>query len=208
MTSTSEAQSKLPSILWVFASQQNFLTVHNLTIGKRLVSASETARSQGVVDGDWRWAIPNPDMTPWGISPFSMRLLGGYWNEYNGEMYRRETYPQCPSRLVSLFAFGDEESCHVANRLHGWDLSEVRKFRPQHVSNWGRFDMSAISLMNGAVAKMMTPLSDNAIWEHYWSGSGEHIAYEVPGAQLTTRDILPKQPTLWEYLIDGVLELI
>lgn len=44
------------------------------------------------------------------------------------ETVRSEKYPKLPSRLASLFAFGDMDACRRVSRRYGWDISTVRQF--------------------------------------------------------------------------------
>jgi hypothetical protein len=110
--------------------------------------------------------------------------------------------------LASLFAFGDEDSCRIASRLYGWDLSEVRRFRPLNVVNWGRFDMSVITLMNTVIYRTKTPVTEIPMWDHYWSSVGTPVSYEIPDVTPGQRMTLTTDPLVWEYLIDGALQLI
>ncbi len=87
-------------------------------------------------------------------------------------------------------------------------MNEVREFRPVGIANWGRFDMSVISLIRAIEDKTGNPISDLTLWDHYWRSVGTPISYEIPsGTALGKREVIHAPPLIWEYLIDGQLEL-
>ena len=145
------------------------------------------------------------------ISMFASSITSGYRLEYNCELFRRcdqqaRTYP---SRLSALFAFGDEVSLHRASDLYGWDLRTVKRFRlvDGELNRVVRVNMEVISMMRHAEAiSSMSPEDNQAIWSHYWSGGGE-ISIELPASDQNGRHA-QTSGVIWEYLIEGRLELL
>jgi len=197
---------QLPTSFWVFVSRSNFLAAHNVAAVGQITSPSVVARITGKEE-EYLAAIPNPDATG-AVSQFGLSLLGRYWSEYNGELLRRQEFPGKPSRFGALFAFGDFQTCEKVAEKHHWDISEVREFKPLLVANWGRFDMSLVTLMNGVTARSNLPFSDMTLWRAYWSGSGEGAAWTMPSAtNLGEMETFSSGEPVWEYLIDGSLKL-
>lgn len=199
----------LPNELYVFVGD-NLLANHNIAFTGQIMSASATLTSapegRQPSEPDWLPLLENPNKAPT-LSLFSLRLLGRYYNEMNGELIRRQHYLNCPSRFGCLFAFGDEDSCERASKLYNWNFAEVRKFRPRTILRWSRHNMSIVSIMNHTAAKLLGPV-DVQLWNAYWSGQAR-AALDIPSTSVAgQRETLTATPPLWEYLIDGVLEVI
>lgn len=150
--------------------------------------------------------LPNPAFGG-AVSPFLVGLMSQYRVEYDIESVRREVAPDAPSRLTSVYAFGDEASCRAAAHAHGWKLDTVRRFRlvdelPLQVR---RVNMEIVSLGRLAYATAALDASDiKELWTAYWSGA-DHFSMDLPAPpSFQTRH----SGCIWEYLIDGYIELI
>ena len=87
-----------------------------------------------------------------GLSMITWWAINDYMVEYDAELCRKYHYPQYPSRLSAIFAFGDYETCKEVDRKYDWDLSTVKKFR-LNIDNLTRVikvNMEIVSLMRTA----------------------------------------------------------
>lgn len=192
-----------PELLYVFVPPTNWLAQHNLTYTGRLFSSTAAGLPQGADNLPF---LPNPAFGG-ALSPFLSGVINHYRVEHDVEAVRRRVAPEAPSRLTSVYAFGDEESCHAAADAHGWKLDTVQKFRlvedlPLRVR---RVNMEIVSL--GRLAYATADLTDpdiEQLWTAYWNGD-DHISMDLPTP--------PTHQTfhsgcIWEYLIDGYIELV
>lgn len=206
---------EVPEALFVFVNDRIPAVAHNMRFAKRLVSGAAGGWSDpGFLERylrneiDWLPFTPNASATPW-LSFYSASLLAGYSIEFGAELCRRSQFPNAPSRLSAIYAFGDEASCHEAHRRHGWNLNSVREFRLADVplTNVAQVNMEIVSLARHATrVGSLDAASQHALWTSYWSGEG-NVRLDLPSATLGSRDVV-ESGVLWEYLIDGVLELV
>ena len=156
--------------------------------------------------------IPNPDLDMKSPSSFSQREVNEYQVDYNAEIYRKsqEKTKKYPSRFGCIFAFGSLEEAQKAADIHYWDMHDVRKFRlntaaPTRVI---KVNMQVITQMwkigNGATFDQEM---NNFIWRHYWSGGAELIQ-DIPDLKTGIGRQTMNEGVIWEYLIDGQLELV
>ena len=145
-------------------------------------------------------------------SSFIMSTIHNYNIEHNLEYYRAQHFKFHPSRLSGIYAFGDYESCKLANKLYNWDLSSVKKFKlvedsqTKSLIRIGKYNMEIVSLLRG-INMMIFPTADQEqIYRNYWSGGG-NIVIEVPIGMTPERRRI-SSGVLYEYLIEGILELI
>ncbi len=206
----------LPEVFYIFTDRENFLTMHNLKIGKCIFSAAFSQLSlkdSGFIKAylkgelDYLPFIPNPVMDGRMFSMFNNSVTSQYRVEYNCELYRRYNNPTFPSRLSACYAFGDYESCESVNKIYGWDIGSVNRFRlePSLFNRVAKVNMEIVSLMRYAErCSMSDPQTLNNIWGHYWNGGG-NMELELP--TVDGREVF-KTGVIWEYLVEGKLVLI
>ena len=195
-------ECEYPERLFVFANRSSFITDHNLRVSGRLFSAT------GVGPGGYDTLpfILNP---AWGgaVSPYLSGAIVGYRAEYDAELVRRKYAPDAPSRLTSIFAFGDRESCERAAAAYDWSLDQVEEFRlvPSKDLNVWRVNMEIVSLARGVYGRAAWDSEGmEAFWRAYWGG-GDSFTVEVPQPP---GSIMMTSGCLWEYLIEGSIELV
>ncbi len=192
---------------------------HNLTFTKSIVSSGfATALTspdveQAYLDGTLRNCpyIPNPDFRDRMVSSFSSSATSEYAVEYDAEWIRASEYPRLPSRLSGVYAFGEYSECEKVADRYNWPLANIQQFelRPHKLNRVHRANMEIVSLMRSCYPRASWTLqSKAAIWRSYWKGHGS-LEVEVP----TISDGKPirqtyKAGTIWEYVIEGHLELI
>jgi hypothetical protein len=145
-----------------------------------------------VENANWlgRWSVPG-------------RTVGlRYRLDHDAELVRREHYPHHPSRFSAVFAFGDEESCERVETQLQWDRQDRREFRlvPDPRNRVARLNFHAFTAARNVYMSERDFSADEreALWLPYWRGDPPPM-----------RPLPPElSPALWEYLIDGVLELV
>jgi hypothetical protein len=153
---------------------------------------------------DYRPYIENLDwIGRWSVPGRSAGLR--YRVNHDAEIVRRQHCPLSPSRFSAIFAFADEQSCKCAEVQMEWKTQDTRKFRllPDPRNRVARVNMHTFT---AAQYLYMTErdfsLSEREqLWLPYWDGK------EPP-----SRSLQPHSPDwstpLWEYLIDGELQLM
>lgn len=214
----SNGQEYAPEIYYVFINTYNWITRHNLQFTKGITSASiseiianEELRKK-YLDGsiDYLQFVPNQDADIHSSSLYSLTATRDYRIEYNSELFRRshDISRLSPSRLSCIYAFGDFESCKQVANLYGWDINSVKKFRliENPLTRIAKVNMEVISLLRNADLVTFDPQKQERIWHHYWSGMGNlEIQLPVNGGPEYS---IESSGVLWEYLIEGRLELI
>lgn len=221
-----------PDEFFVFVNQASFWTRHNLGITGRFVSAGfGAAFPEEVPAGTVAQWGPGPSATPadqvrgaylagtldylpfapntayfgW-PTPFVSGVTTDYRVEWDAEVARRAHFPAVPSRLSAIYAFGDMATCHEVSVKHGWNISEVQRFRlvPHEGNRAHRVNMEIVSLMRSAYRRgMWTPDQLDAIWRSYWSGGGAlQLELPIDGVRFEAVD----SGEISEYLVEGVLE--
>lgn len=204
----------LPDTFYVFVNEAIPVVAHNIQTTGRILSAAaagwsdpEFAAKYRANEIDWLPFVPNPQATRW-LSFFGANLVTSYGIEYGAEMTRRRAFPNCPSRLSAFYAFGDRESAAEATRQYGWPEGSVREFRlvPHPLTRVARCNMEIVSLARYASAiSSLDEQTQERIWTSYWSGEGD-ITLELPGMPPGGRQER-HSGELWEFLIDGSIEL-
>ena len=140
-------------------------------------------------------------------STFILKTINNYNLEHNLEWFRRNYFKKYPSRFSSLFAFGDYESCKKVAQIHGWNLSSVKKFRiSEDLGEYmkyvriGKFNMEIVSLLRGVPALSFSREDQDVLYKKYWEGE------ETAIVKFGEEEIV--SGTIYEYLIEGVLEEI
>jgi len=207
-------------IFFVFANTSNVTCWHNLRFTKSITSsgfataAIDPAFRDAYARGTVNYApfVPNSGRTSGFVSLFTINAKSMYEVEYDAEYVRYHEFPLLPSRLSAVYAFGREEDCRKAHELYGWSLTDLRRFRlvrDNPFTRVHRANMELVSLMRFAYPNASWSREErDAIWRHYWSGGGS-FKVEIP----VIRDDSPgrqwfKSGEIWEYLIEGRLELI
>lgn len=210
----------MPDTFFVFANLSNTVCWHNLRFTKSITSSgflaamSDPAFHDAYVGGTanyWPF-VPNQERSSGFVSLFAATAQSSYEVEYDAEYIRFREFPLLPSRLSAVYAFGSEEDCQKAHDLYGWDLSEVRRFRlvqDNQLIRVHRVNMGIVSLM-----RCVYPMASwsreqrDAIWRHYWAG-GVTLKVEVPVICDDTPSHQSRESgEIWEYLIEGRLELV
>ncbi|EGK4252115.1 hypothetical protein IO785_002248 [Escherichia coli] len=202
-----------PSEFYIFVNDMNPITHNNVNIVGSISSAAISALAmngnnpQKYIDGDLDYLpfLPNENMFP-ALSMYHVSAINDYRIEYNAEINRKAYFKTYPSRLSAVYAFGDYDTCVEVHQRHNWDLNTVRRFRLKDLpyTRVAKVNMEIVSLMRHAY-KISTFESDYEVWQHYWSGQGNL------GLQIPDRDFKPQHiesGVIWEYLIEGALELI
>ncbi len=201
---------------YVFIDQCRPITVLNLKDTKCFTSA---AYSNCSLDPNFlkKYLEGNVDYFPFIphekdlkiISPYCLTAINNYRLEYDAELCRKCYYPKYPSRLSSIFAFGDYETCKKVDRKYdGWGLSTVKKFRLDfdNLTRVIKVNMEIVSLMRAAYIRgFFDDGTKNDVWKNYWNGTGD-IDLELPDVE-SERKIYPSGE-IFEYLIEGKLVFI
>lgn len=220
----------VPEVFYIFIGQGNNLSskvnYHNYKLNNKLISAGfesimiDTSKFKDFVNGNISYVPYVPAKTTLSVpSSHLLAVVNGYTTEYALERYRYNNFKTYPSRFSCLYAFGDMESCELASKKHGWDLSKVKKFKLHDFSK----DNPNLAFLNNAIKickcnmDIVTymwkhdiqcfPIEESdKICKHYWTGGGA-IATEMhdieTGNKITTNSVV-----LIEYLIEGILDQI
>lgn len=219
---TLNTNESLPEYFYVFLhSNRMWHLKWNFRLSKTLTSASitnalfDTDSSSKYIKGDMDYIpfVPNPNVDMKSPSSFSLQEVSNYTVDYNAELFRKQhdTTNMYPSRFGCIYAFGSLEDAKKAAEEWNFNLNDLHKFKLKDIGAFTRVvkvNMQIISQMwnigNGA---SFNPEMNEIIWNHYWSGGAE-LPLEVPnlktGEGLETIDY----GVIWEYLIDGQLELV
>lgn len=204
----------IPNEFFVFINFDSLLTKHNLESTNSIFSAAFTYISirkdllEKYINGTLIYLpfAPNSKKDLGIISPFVQNITSGYKTEYNAELCRFQNFPLFPSRLSALYAFGDFQTCEKVSKLHKWPIETVRKFKlvPSVNNRIIKVNMEIVSLERYAnKISTSSPETVDLTWKSYWTGKGE-IETELP--TINGRKTF-KSGVIWEYLIEGVLEL-
>jgi hypothetical protein len=218
---TMNTQEDLPECFYVFVDMNNMITNHNLHFTKSLLSSIIDGLSipeilNGYLNGtiDYLPFIPNPNMTTHPMSMFQNNITSDYRTEYNCEIFRKYYFPLFPSRLSAIYAFGDYESCKKAMEMYHnhssydyWNLNSIRKFKLKEnpFNRIVKVNMELVSWERAA--NRISSLDHNTeeqIWLAYWNGESNG-SFELPTIHGRKKF---EVDTLWEYLIEGILELV
>ncbi len=209
----SNSSDSIPKVFYVFTNMNNWLTKHNIQTTKGISSASlgeitsNPALKAKYLDGTINYTqyVPNSEVDVHGVSMYSMNSTLDYRIEYNCELYRLQHNETrlLPSRMSCIYAFGNYKTCEkIANR-YSWDLDSVKKYKLLQIplTRVAKVNMEIVSLMRTAEGLgTWSQAEQEKIWKHYWSG-GKGLSLEVQDTKLTAGII-------WEYLIEGRLELL
>lgn len=211
---TDDLNDETPDGFYVFVNDQIPAVAHNMRFVGQIFSGAAAGWSDPAFveqymrnEVDWIPFLPNAQVSPW-LSFFNAGLVGDYAVEYHAELCRRELFPDRPSRLSALFAFGDRASCERAAQLYRWDLGTVRHFKlvPHPLTRVARVNMEIVSLARHAHrVAAVEKHAERALWEAYWAGRSE-VELELPSPEPAERR-RTKSGVIWEYLVDGVLAL-
>lgn len=223
-------EEEVPEIFYIFIGQGRNLSsqanYHNYKLTNKLISAGfesiifDTSKIIDFINGNISY-IPYAPVKPTLSVPSSHQLavVNGYTTEYALERYRNNNFKTYPSRFSCLYAFGDMESCELASKWHGWDLSKVKKFKLHdfekddpnlYVLNKAikvcKCNMDIVTYMWNHNIQHFSIEESDKICKHYWNGKGA-IATEMPDLE-TGNIITTSSGVLNEYLIEGILDEI
>ena len=205
----------IPQDFFVFVNFKNVVTEHNLRVTKTFTSGAfaqlhmiDFAKKYIANTIDYLPFIPNPSPDVKILSIFNVGITSEYRTEYNAELSRKYNFPNYPSRLSAVYAFGDKETCRIVSNKYHWDINTVRRFRlnPNPLNKVVKVNMEIVSLERHANSiSMMNADTINNIWQSYWTGFG-NIVMELPIANGGRKEF--HSEVIWEYLIEGQLILI
>ena len=149
-------------------------------------------------------------------SSHMLAVVNGYTTEYELERYRYNNFKTFPSRFSCVYAFGDLESCELASKYYGWDLSKVKKFKIFDSTKYG-IDLSSMVKICKCNMEIVTymwnhdlqyfPIEERQKFcEAYWLGRGA-VASSMQDID-TGHEITTNSGVLYEYLIEGILDEI
>jgi hypothetical protein len=200
---------------YVFVNLNNPIVRHNLSLpGKLLVSPVCAALGDdgfleqyqnGTVD--FLPFVRNTKVSTGFMSFFTHNIITTYRVEHDAEVCRRQFFPNKPSRLSAIYAFGSFEDCLKASELYGWAVEHIRKFTKKQIVRHACVNMEIVSLVRSAYRYSFSQEEIEKIWKSYWGGDGS-ITIESP-----TMGPLPNtyekhsSGVIWEHLIDGALTL-
>jgi hypothetical protein len=198
-----DSTAQLPKTVFVFVSNDNFLTANNFEVLGSITSASVFAWGDPRLLGLYRSGeleylvtLPPSENALLALSPFSAQSQTDPVERRLEEVRFRE-FAMRPSRFGALYAFADLPTAERAADQHGWDRTEIREVAlvPDALTRVHRGNMNLISLLRGIADGGASASVD---WDEacrlYWRGEAA----------------LPVEPTderfrepLWELLIDG-----
>ncbi len=208
------SDERVPDTFYVFVTNSNVVTRHNLKFAGGFSSAAfgqlgigDFSNQYQSGDIDYFPFVPNHRKDMHLVSMFTNHVTAEYKTEYNCEVYRKEYFPTYPSRFSAVYAFGDFESCEAVSKKYGWSLDEVKRFRLQPNTNnrIAKVNMEVISLYRCASrVSYLEPETENKIWHSYWT-SKENITLALPTVNGSKEF---EGGLIWEYLIEGHLLVI
>lgn len=218
---TLNTNEDLPKVFYIFLhSNRSWHLKWNFNLTNHLVSASlmnaalNNELMQKYLNGfmDYTPFIPNRDSDVQSPSSFSMREVNEYTVDYNAELFRKGQVSTkiYPSRFACIYAFGSKEDAQKASDVWGFDMSDLRKFTlsSELPSRAVKVNMQIISQMwNIGSSATLDPEQQHIIWDHYWSGKGD-LSIEVPDPKDGIARVIVNEGVIWEYLIDGKLDLV
>lgn len=175
--------------------------------------AALASASPGIyVNQQDRWLpwLPNPDFQTF-ASFHSMRVTSDMRAEYHAEIVRIREFPERPSRLACVYAWGSlDEAQHARNKMRGRFRGSILRCEPTHLLRTARCNSSLIGLaQRGESAGIFTGAEViESFWRTYWSGSGADVTLQrqnlldPSGPPETLRT---SAEPVWEWLVDGTL---
>ncbi|MBE7159345.1 MAG: hypothetical protein INR62_13100 [Rhodospirillales bacterium] len=198
-----------PEVFYIFVNQMNPMTEHNFKLSGQFPSGAFGGLSvpefvSKYLDGTARYLPYEPchnDLV--GASPFLAGTINSYRVEYDAEVTRERFFSLYPSRLSALYAFGDYESCERVSKIYNWPLATVRRFRlePHPFNRVVKVNMEHVSVARHVYRSGQVDGAEG-LWRSYWGGEATYNA-RSPGRAFTPVEVVI--PTLWEYLIEGVV---
>lgn len=218
----------VPEIFYVFIGQgknlQSQANYINYKLTKRIISSgfnSIIASPENIInfiDGNINYAPYIPNKTTLNVpSSHMLSVVNGYTTEYALESYRYNNFKRFPSRFSCIYAFGDWQSCELANKYYGWELKDVKKFKlkdfsevncnikfPNEAIKICKCNMEIVTYLWNHDLQFFPPEEGYKFCAYYWNGGGE-VASEKLNIN-TKQKIITNSGVLYEYLIEGILE--
>ena len=219
---TLNTNESLPEYFYLFLhSDRMWHLKWNFKLTKTLTSASITNTSFDMVtlnkyiagEMDYIPFLPNPSLDMKSPSSFSLREVSDYMVDYNAELFRKqhEITKKYPSRFGCLYAFGSLQDAQKAAEEWNFNMNDLHKFKLKNIGELTRVvkvNMQIVSQMwNIGTGTTFDQQANDIIWEHYWSGKAE-LPLDVPDLKTGEGRQILNYGVIWEYLIDGQLELI
>ena len=210
--------NELPEIFYIFVNPYTFVAQHNLHFTKSFCSAGyssaisfpEFLRKYQLGTVDYLpYEIKNCDTKI--ISPYYLTAINDIRIETDAEYVRSEKYSLFPSRLSAIYAFGTYEDCRKAAESYDWDIATVKKFRlysKDELVRIAKVNMEIVSLSRDMYKNVH--LSEDTvldIWDYYWGGGG-NLKISGPNMEVLGLRKYYNSDVLYEYLIEGRLDLI
>jgi hypothetical protein len=206
----------LPDEFFVYVTTDNPVVLWNLSLG-RISSASipltpEAASAYESQEDRYLPYVINPDFNgaySWQL----MRTTASWRVEYGAETCRIRNFRNRPSRLGCLFAWGSLEEARAAEDIVG------RRYRERPLKRCRIAAASRVLRANSAVVAFVkhveeflpgSPDFTEHAWSVYWSGSDERLSVTWPSLPPTgePKKIEARSEPVWEWLIDGALDVI
>ncbi len=224
MMKTMNTGESLPDQFYVFLGRGsewpwNAITRHNFDLSRgRLVSngmamaltTSGDYRNKFLQgDVDYLPFIPNPSHDSLSVSPFERLIANRYGLEYSLEIARKAYFKRYPSRFSCLYAFGCMEDCEKRADGHKWDLSSVQGFRLNlseplaGVTKVVKANTNYIGFLEYSDYPTFSPHDQDVLFRQYWECKND---YKIREMKLDGGTSIHRCDTLYEYLIEGVLE--
>lgn len=133
--------------------------------------------------------------------------------EAQAEQSRQQHYPEAPSRLPAIFAFGDFASVKHASQRYGWSLDTVREFFADPLIDFACADMEFVSTARAAAERGLVVREPHDYWERYWRGD-EHpaqIVVDCSNSECRKPPEIWERPysaAIWEWIVYGQLRLL
>lgn len=200
---------------YIFINPHNFMANWQANTIKQLTSSGytfalmseENRRAYEEDRIDYLPFIKNPSYNCF-ISPFCVNAMNDYRIEHDCELVRKNYFPNSPSRLSAIFAFGDMERCKQVSMKYGWPLSQVRKFElmENELTRVLKANMEIISLARHAYANSgIDQQTIESIWKAYWNNE-RNVKFEMLSTDLNRRIL--ESGAITEFLIEGRLKLV
>ena len=211
-------RNPLPEELFVIVTKDaGAIAQWNLNLGRIGSAGAAFAEQDGTTYAEQRdeWLpwLPNPAYETF-ASFHMMRITSDMRMEYNAELARIRGFRAMPSRFACLFAWGSLEDALLAReKMSGRFKGEIKRCRPVVTLRWARCNSALVNFAQRAERRgfFTDQTTVDTTWHTYWSGSGKRLALErqnildLPGPPET---IEMSQTPLWEWLIDGTLDVI
>ena len=202
---TINTQENIPEILYVFQLYSNSPLGRSYNDYYLSTKEIKSAGISNLFCSEKKALFENGDIVYNNIldDKFSVLLSKfGYENlnnefEYCLEQYRKENFKNYPSRLSSIYAFGDLETCRLVSSIYRWNMNEIKTFKVKELYSACKVHMEIVSILKDNFQSIS---NIEYYYEKYWRGE------KIDDIHLNNTKI--SVAPIYEYLIEGVLEEI